>query len=167
MMQIRDRIKELRRVKAATLRPHPRNWRPHPPAPRDALRGMLAEIGYADALLARELPDGSLELIDGHLRAETTPESDVPVLVLDLEPSEADKLRSRRTTPRSRRRSTRYSAAERSAATSRPGSRRTSRTLARNPKCPSYTRSSSNAATRRSSAGCTSGSRARDSRAGC
>jgi len=25
----------------------------------------LAEIGYADALLARELDDGSLELIDG------------------------------------------------------------------------------------------------------
>ncbi|MBN2022485.1 MAG: ParB N-terminal domain-containing protein [Pirellulales bacterium] len=91
-MNIRDRIKELRRVKAATLRPHPRNWRTHPPGQRDALRGLLAEIGYADALLARELPDGSLELIDGHLRAETTPEADVPVLVLDLDDQEAAKL---------------------------------------------------------------------------
>ena len=53
---------------------------------------MLAEIGYAGALLARELPDGSLELIDGHLRAETTPDVDVPVLVLDLDEEEAAKL---------------------------------------------------------------------------
>lgn len=91
-MNIRDRIKELRRVKAGLLRPHPNNWRSHPPAQRDALRGVLAEIGYAGALLARELPDGSLELIDGHLRAETTPEADVPVLVLDLDEREAKKL---------------------------------------------------------------------------
>jgi ParB-like chromosome segregation protein Spo0J len=91
-MQIRDRIKELRRVKAALLRPNPRNWRTHPQDQRDALCGVLAEIGYADALLARELPDGTLELIDGHLRAETTPEMEVPVLVLDLDDAEAAKL---------------------------------------------------------------------------
>jgi ParB-like chromosome segregation protein Spo0J len=91
-MHIRDRIKELRRVKASKLRPNPRNWRTHPPAQRDALRGVLAEVGYAGALLARELPDGSLELIDGHLRAETTPEMEVPVLILDLDDGEAAKL---------------------------------------------------------------------------
>jgi len=91
-MQIRDRIKELRRVKASELRPHPNNWRTHPAAQQDALRGLLAEVGYADALLARELPDGSLELIDGHLRAETTPEMQVPVLIVDLDDEEAAKL---------------------------------------------------------------------------
>ncbi|MGD0897652.1 MAG: ParB N-terminal domain-containing protein [Thermoguttaceae bacterium] len=91
-MKIRDRIKELRRVRAGDLRPHPMNWRTHPQAQRDALCGVLAEIGYADALLARELPDGSLQLIDGHLRAETTPEAEVPVLVLDLDDAEARKL---------------------------------------------------------------------------
>lgn len=91
-MQIRDRIKEFRRVKASELRPHPKNWRTHPAAQQDALRGVLAEIGYAGALLARELPDGSLELIDGHLRAETTPDMEVPVLVLDLDEQEAAKL---------------------------------------------------------------------------
>jgi hypothetical protein len=92
IMQIRDRIKEFRRVRASLLRPNPRNWRMHPPAQRDALRGVLAEVGYAGALLARELPDGALELIDGHLRAETTPEQEVPVLVLDLSEEEAAKL---------------------------------------------------------------------------
>ncbi|MGD0516411.1 MAG: ParB N-terminal domain-containing protein [Thermoguttaceae bacterium] len=91
-MQIRDRIKELRRVRASELRPNPRNWRTHPQAQRDALCGVLAEVGYANALLARELPDGSLELIDGHLRAETTPDMEVPVLILDLNDSEAAKL---------------------------------------------------------------------------
>jgi hypothetical protein len=91
-MHIRDRIKELRRVRASELRPNARNWRTHPDAQRDALRGALAEIGYADALLARELDDGSLELVDGHLRAETTPDAVVPVLVLDLSADEAAKL---------------------------------------------------------------------------
>lgn len=91
-MHIRDRIKELRRVRAADLRPNPRNWRTHPPAQQDALRGVLAEVGYADALLARELEDGSLMLIDGHLRAEATPEAMVPVLVLDVDEREAEKI---------------------------------------------------------------------------
>ena len=90
-MKIRDRVKELRRVKASELIPHPRNWRRHPQAQADALRGVLAEIGYADALLVRETPDG-LMLIDGHLRAETTPDMEVPVLVLDVTEDEADKI---------------------------------------------------------------------------
>ena len=91
-MNIRDRIKELRRVPAGELVPNPRNWRIHPPAQAAALEGILQEVGYADALLAREREDGRLELIDGHLRAETTPEAVVPVLVLDLNDAEAAAL---------------------------------------------------------------------------
>lgn len=91
-MKIRDRIKELRRVKAASLLPNPKNWRTHPKAQQDALKGILAEVGFADALLARELDDGSLMLIDGHLRAETTGEQEVPVLILDVDEKESDKL---------------------------------------------------------------------------
>jgi DNA modification methylase len=90
-MIIRDRITELRRVKASELLPNPRNWHRHPREQAAALHGILAEVGYADALLARETPDG-LMLIDGHLRAETTPEMDVPVLVLDVTEEEADKI---------------------------------------------------------------------------
>jgi hypothetical protein len=56
------------------------------------MRGVLAEIGYADALLARALPDGTLQLVDGHLRAEVSPEALVPVLVLDVDEQEALKL---------------------------------------------------------------------------
>jgi DNA modification methylase len=91
-MKIRDRIVELRRVPAGELLPHPKNWRSHPPAQQDALRGLLAELGYCDAAIARALPDGRLQLIDGHLRCETTPHMDVPVLVLDVTEAEAEKL---------------------------------------------------------------------------
>ncbi len=91
-MYIRDRIKELRRVEARELMPNAKNWRTHPESQKNALRGILAEVGFADALLARELPDGRLALIDGHLRAETTPDQKVPVLVLDVNEEEADKL---------------------------------------------------------------------------
>ncbi len=91
-MNPRDRIKELRRVKASELRPSPKNWRTHPKAQRDALAGMLNEVGWAGATIARELDDGSLELIDGHLRADMDPDALVPVLVLDVNEAEADKL---------------------------------------------------------------------------
>lgn len=90
--KVRDRIKELRRVRAKDLVRNPKNWRRHPRAQVEALQGLLAEVGYADALLARALPDGRLTLIDGHLRAETTPDAIVPVLVLDVTEQEADKL---------------------------------------------------------------------------
>ena len=91
-IEIRDRIKELRRVRANGLIPNPKNWRIHPKAQKDALRGLLAEVGCADALLVRELADGRLMLIDGHLRAEMNPDALVPVLVLDVTAEEADKI---------------------------------------------------------------------------
>lgn len=90
-MQIRDRIRELRRVRAGDLIPSPKNWRKHPQRQQDALRGVLAEVGDVDALLGRETPAGVM-LIDGHLRAETTPDMDVPVLILDVDEAEADKI---------------------------------------------------------------------------
>ncbi len=89
---IRDRIRELRRVRAGDLAANPKNWRRHPKAQVDAVQGILREIGYADALLARELPGGTLELIDGHLRQGLDPEQIVPVLILDVSEAEAVKL---------------------------------------------------------------------------
>jgi hypothetical protein len=74
------------------LLPNPANWRTHPQSQQDALRGLLAEVGYTDALLARELPSGTLMVIDSHLRTETTPDAIVPVLVLDFNEVEAKKI---------------------------------------------------------------------------
>ena len=91
-MKIRDRIRELRRVPASELRPNPKNWRTHPEAQANALKGLLAEVGIADAVLVRELEDGSLMLLDGHLRAETLGDELVPCLVLDVDEAEGDKV---------------------------------------------------------------------------
>ena len=92
MRQIRDRVKGLRRVPAGELLPHPRNWRTHPSQQKQSLLGVLGEIGYADAVVARELSDGTLQLVDGHLRARTTPNATVPVLIVDLDDREAEKV---------------------------------------------------------------------------
>lgn len=89
-MKYQDRIKELRRVKASTLVPNPKNWRTHPVSQRDALSGILETVGIADAVLATELSDGRLMLVDGHLRQDLLGNDVVPVLVLDLSPEEAD-----------------------------------------------------------------------------
>jgi len=77
------------RVKAGDLLPHPKNWRTHPESQRQALRGVLSEVGYVGTLLARETPDG-MQLIDGHLRAETLPDEEVDVCVVDLTDAETD-----------------------------------------------------------------------------
>lgn len=90
-MKLRDRIKDFRRIPASEILPNPKNWRTHPQAQQDALRGVLAEVGIADALLVRETPAG-LQLIDGHLRADTAPDALWPCLVLDVDAVEADKL---------------------------------------------------------------------------
>ena len=90
-MVMRDRIKEFRRVPASELLPNPRNWRLHPQAQESALRGVLDEIGVADAVIVRETEDG-LELIDGHLRRDVLGDQPVPVLVLDVTEEEAEKL---------------------------------------------------------------------------
>ena len=89
---VRNRVRELRLVRPRDLVPNPKNWRRHPRAQREALRALLAEQGYVDALLVRELPDGRFMLVNGHLRAEITPDTIVPVLVLDVTEEEADKI---------------------------------------------------------------------------
>ena len=90
-MKLKDRVVRLQRMPARDLIPNPRNWRTHPDKQQDALRGILAEVGIAGALLARETPDGMM-LIDGHLRADTDPDTEWPVLVLDVNEAEADLL---------------------------------------------------------------------------
>lgn len=87
----RDRVTELRRVRAGDLEPHPANWRGHPENQQAAMKGILDEVGWSAALVAYE-HDGGLRLIDGHLRAGIDPDEEVPVLVLDVDDEEAAKL---------------------------------------------------------------------------
>lgn len=90
-MSIRNRIKELRQVRAGDLIPDSRNWRRHDEAQRSALAAMLDSIGYAGAVIAREASEG-LVLVDGHLRADLDPEQMIPVLVTDVTEAEAGQL---------------------------------------------------------------------------
>ena len=86
---IKNRIKELKMIKFSQLAQNPKNFRKHPKQQADAMSEVLQRIGWADAVLARETDDG-LMLIDGHLRKELAPDDEVPVLILDVDESEAD-----------------------------------------------------------------------------
>jgi len=88
----RNRIKRHVAVRAGDLVPHEMNPRLHTDAQRAALAALYDEVGFARSLLAYELPDGRLKLIDGHLRASMDPEQVVEVEVLDVTDTEARKL---------------------------------------------------------------------------
>lgn len=109
-MKYRDRIVGLIRVRGDRILPHPKNFRLHPENQREALRGVLADIGIGDTLIvvpadeskvqevaamksvterdkwlrAFDAGGGDVLLLDGHLRAEEIRDQPIPVLVLDL-----------------------------------------------------------------------------------
>jgi hypothetical protein len=88
----RYRITGHRRVRAGDLVPHELNPRTHSAEQRAALAALYEEVGFARSLLAYELPDGRLKLIDGHLRRDMDPDMEVEVEVLDVSDDEARKL---------------------------------------------------------------------------
>ncbi len=92
MTTIRNRIKKHVRIRAGDLVPHELNPRLHPEAQRRALEALYQEVGFARSLLAYELPDGRLKLIDGHLRRDLEPDMVVDVEVLDVDDAEARSL---------------------------------------------------------------------------
>jgi hypothetical protein len=89
---IKNRIKGHRRVRAGDLVPHEWNFRLHPELQRGALEALYREVGFARSLLAFELPDGRLKLIDGHLRRDLDPDMEVEVEILDVTEDEAQTL---------------------------------------------------------------------------
>lgn len=92
MKPIRNRIVEHVVVRAGELLPHPRNFRRHPSRQRAALAASYEEVGFARSLLGYRLPDGRIQLIDGHLRRDLDPTMPVTVEVLDVSEEEACKL---------------------------------------------------------------------------
>ena len=91
-MDIRNRIKGHRKVRARDLVPHEWNFRLHPESQRAALQAIYEQVGFARSLLAYELPDGRLKLLDGHLRRDLDPDMEVDVEVLDVNDDEARAL---------------------------------------------------------------------------
>jgi hypothetical protein len=91
-MKIRNRIIAHITIRAGDLVPHPLQFRLHPDIQRNALAASLKEVGFARSLLGYRLPDGRIQLIDGHLRRDFDPEMQVTVELVDVTADEARKL---------------------------------------------------------------------------
>jgi len=91
-LNIRNRIIEQRLVTPDEVAPNPRNWRTHPQSQRDALRGILGQVGIAAPVIAyySERAGNRLMLIDGHERM--TVGVPFPCAILDVDDAEADTL---------------------------------------------------------------------------
>ena len=69
---------------------HQNNWRTHDDAQREALRGLLGQVGIVDAAIGyySQAEGGKMKLVDGHLRREEI-RVGLPVLMTDLNDEEA------------------------------------------------------------------------------
>ena len=67
---------------------HPNNWRVHPQAQREALAGVMRDVGWVQQVIVNRQTG---HLIDGHLRVDEAMRNDeqiVPVVYVDLDPAE-------------------------------------------------------------------------------
>lgn len=93
--QLRNRVKEVKRLKASEVSANPKNFRLHNDHQRQQFRSILGEVGFSGVSLAyhSQRNGGALTLLDGHMRNEMTPpdfESDYAIL--DVDDAEADKI---------------------------------------------------------------------------
>mgnify|MGYP000849591287 FL=1 len=90
---IKNRIIDVRKIKASELLDNPLNFRQHPENQKAAMLGVLKEIGATDILKVYKSPEagGKLRLIDGHLRKDIAPDFEWWCAELDLTDEEAKK----------------------------------------------------------------------------
>lgn len=68
-VDIRDPIKEIKWMRLGDLIHNSRNWKTHPQAQKDALRGAIEELGFGDVVKAYfSGRQGGLTLLDAHAR---------------------------------------------------------------------------------------------------
>lgn len=92
-MEAKSRIKKLENLRPSQIVTNPKNWRTHPHAQREALGGLISEIGIVNTCIVRPIGDGKYMLIDGHLRADVLSDNDkIPCIILDVNEQEADKI---------------------------------------------------------------------------
>lgn len=90
---IRNRIKEIKRLKFSEIANHPRNPKKHGESQRKAFRGSIAELGFVSVPLAYHSErTGKLTWADGHLRGSEVNGYTGDVAILDIDDAEADKL---------------------------------------------------------------------------
>jgi len=85
---IRNRIVGNGLESPAKLAANPMNWRKHPDGQREALEGLVEEVGWIQTVIKNKRTGN---LIDGHLRVELAKkrgEAKVPVVYVDLSPAE-------------------------------------------------------------------------------
>jgi len=83
-----DRYVETVKLPANQVEEHPENWRVHPERQRGALDQVLGRVGKLTALQGVRLPDGRIQIFDGHLRRDLFGEDEVRVDIYDLTPEE-------------------------------------------------------------------------------
>lgn len=84
----RSRIVGEGELRPSELLANPRNWRTHPKAQLDALRGLLTEVGWVQRVIVNRETG---HIVDGHARVERARERNeptVPVLYVALTPEE-------------------------------------------------------------------------------
>lgn len=81
----RNRVVAYRRMPVAELKANPHNWRRHPEAQREALQGVLEQVGQVMPVLFNQRTG---RLIDGHLRAALDEQAEWDVAVVDLDEEE-------------------------------------------------------------------------------
>ena len=89
--QWRNRIVGHGIVEGAQLIANPRNWRIHPDNQRDAMTGVLDEVGWVQQVIVNKRTGC---VVDGHLRAELAIAAGqkVPVVYVDLDEDEEAKI---------------------------------------------------------------------------
>lgn len=89
MPEIRQRILRTELIPARDLKRHPKNFRKHGEDQRRDVAALLTAIGQVSPVIARQLPDGTIELIDGELRSNIADDRQILVAVTDLSETEA------------------------------------------------------------------------------
>lgn len=86
---LRQRILRTELMPASRLKRNPQNFRKHGETQRRDVASLLTNIGQIAPVIARELPDGTIELIDGELRSNIADDKQILVAVTDLDAQEA------------------------------------------------------------------------------
>ena len=91
MMDIQNRITEVRKIRLGDIQPNDHNPRKHPDEQRAAYRGILSAIGWAGVpLVYNSERQGGLTFLDGHMRQDESPDLEADIAVTDLTDDEAD-----------------------------------------------------------------------------
>ena len=90
----RERLIEVKQMRAGDIEPHPLNPKIHPPSQNEALTGLLEDVGKCDILKAyySQREGGKLVFFDGHARQGLKPDEIWNVGIYDVTDDEADKL---------------------------------------------------------------------------